>query len=235
MTLKPDASQIKHNFGLIATSYDRANDVMTAGLLRKWRARLVQLSDIRPGYNVLDTATGTGDLAFLFESRVGPAGHVVGLDFCPEMLAVAQTKAIRRQSRVDWVSGDVMALPYADRLFHLATISYGIRNVAEPGRALSELARVVRPGGKVMILETGMPEPGLWKTIYTAYFERLLPRIGGAVSGHQGPYRFLQRSTLMFPSGAGFLDWMAQTNQFQDLAFEPLWGGISYLYHGVVA
>ncbi len=234
MHIQPDAKKIKRNFGLISQGYDRANDVMTAGLLRKWRSRLVALSGVRAGVDVLDTATGTGDLAFLFEQRLGSAGTIIGLDFCPAMLDVAKQKASQRHSNVTWMVGDVLSLPYASQRFDIATIAYGIRNVEAPLAALQELARVVVPGGAVLVLETGSPPPGLWRTLYTAYFKTVLPVIGGAISGHKGPYQFLQQSSLTFPAGGQFLDWMHQTGRFQDAVYEPLLGGVSYLYKGIV-
>jgi demethylmenaquinone methyltransferase/2-methoxy-6-polyprenyl-1,4-benzoquinol methylase len=234
MPIQPDAEKIKRNFGLISQGYDRANDVMTAGLLRSWRSRLVVQSGARPGMSVLDTATGTGDLALLFERCVGASGTVVGLDFCPEMLAVAQQKARRRRSSVTWMVGDVLNLPYVAQRFDIATIAYGIRNVVAPIAALQELARVVKSGGVVLVLETGSPPPGLWRTLYGAYFKTILPVIGGVISGHRGPYQFLQRSSVAFPSGTPFLDWMHQTEMFQSTEFEPFLGGVSYLYKGIV-
>lgn len=234
MPMQPDAEKIKRNFGLISQGYDRANDVMTAGLLRKWRARLVALSGVRPGGDVLDTATGTGDLAFLFEQRLGASSTIIGLDFCPEMLDVAKQKARQRHSTVAWIVGDVLCLPYLSQRFDVATIAYGIRNVEAPITALRELARVVKPGGAVLILETGSPPPGLWRTLYTTYFKTVLPVIGGAISGHKGPYQFLQQSSLTFPSGDPFLAWMHQTGRFQEAMYEPLLGGVSYLYKGIV-
>lgn len=234
MPLQPDAEKIKRNFGLISQGYDRANDVMTAGLLRQWRARLVALSGASPGADVLDTATGTGDLAFAFERRPGASGTIIGLDFCLEMLDVAKQKARQRHSNVTWMVGDVLHLPYASQCFDIAAIAYGIRNVEAPLTALRELARVVKPGGAVLILETGSPPPGLWRTLYSAYFKTLLPVIGGVIAGHKGPYQFLQRSSLTFPSGSQFLDWMHQTGGFQSAMYERLLGGVSYVYKGVV-
>ncbi len=229
IAMQPDAVKIKRNFGLISRGYDRANDVMTAGLLRKWRARLVALSGARPGAVVLDTATGTGDLAFVFEQYLGVSGTVVGVDFCPAMLDVAKQKARQRRSAVAWMVGDVLNLPYVSQRFDIAAMAYGIRNVESPVAALEELARVVVPGGAVLILETGSPPPGLWRTVYTAYFKTLLPVIGGMISGHKGPYQFLQRSSLTFPSGEPFLAWMAQTGKFQHARYQRLLGGASYL------
>jgi demethylmenaquinone methyltransferase/2-methoxy-6-polyprenyl-1,4-benzoquinol methylase len=234
MPIQPDADKIKRNFALISRGYDRANDVMTIGLLRKWRARLVALSGASPGAEVLDTATGTGELAFVFEQYMGGSGTIIGLDFCPDMLDVAKLKALHRQSSVAWMVGDVLNLPYASQRFDIAAIAYGIRNVEAPITALQELARVVKPGGAVLILETGSPPPGVWRTIYSAYFKTVLPVIGGMISGHKGPYQFLQRSSLIFPSGSQFLDCMRQTGRFQDSMYERLLGGVSYLYKGIV-
>ncbi len=234
MPIQPNAEKIKRNFGLIAQGYDRANDVMTAGLLRQWRARLVALSGVMPGLDVLDAATGTGELAFGFEPYLDNTGTIIGLDFCPEMLDVVKRKARRRRSGVMWIVGDVMHLPYVSQRFDIAAMAYGIRNVETPVGALQELARVVKPGGAVLILETGSPLPGLWKRLYTAYFKTVLPIVGGAISGHKGPYRFLQRSSIVFPSGEPFLNWMHQTGMFQACMFEPLLGGASYLYKGIV-
>jgi len=234
MPIQPDAEKIRRNFALISQGYDRANEVMTAGLLRKWRVRLVALSGASPGADVLDTATGTGELAFVFEQHLGASGTIIGLDFCPEMLDVAKQKALQRQSSVAWVIGDVLHLPYASKRFDIAAMAYGIRNVETPIAALQELARVVKPGGVVLILETGSPPPGLWRTLYSAYFKTVLPVIGGMISGHKGPYQFLQHSSLLFPSGSQFLDWMHQTGRFQDSMYECLLGGVSYLYKGVV-
>jgi demethylmenaquinone methyltransferase/2-methoxy-6-polyprenyl-1,4-benzoquinol methylase len=127
----------------------------------------------------------------------------------------------------------VLHLPYASNRFDIAAIAYGIRNVEAPLTALQELARVVKPGGTVLVLETGSPPPGLWRTLYSAYFKTVLPRLGGMISGHKGPYQFLQRSSLRFPSGSEFLAWMHLTGSFQDSMYEPLLGGVSYLYKGV--
>lgn len=235
MFIEPNPEIIKRNFGKISETYDVANDVMTLGMLRSWRQKLVDWSGAKPGDAVLDVATGTGDLAFLFRRAVGNEGRVVGLDLTPEMLDVADQKALEKKMKVEWVEGDSMALPFKDNSFDVATISYGIRNVKDPKKALEELARVVKPGGKVLVLETGAPSNHIWRKIYGSYFKNILPTIGGLASnGHFGPYRFLQKSSMAFPSGLEFLNWMQQVTKFGSMDFQSFLGGVSYLYRGVV-
>ena len=235
MFIEPDPQKIKTNFGKIAQGYDRANDVMTFGLLRLWRKKLIEESMVKPGDRVLDTATGTGDLAIAFKRCVGTKGQVVGLDFTPEMIAIAQRKSTKHDLEIDWQVGDVLDLPFGEHDFDISTISFGIRNVQDPRRALQELGRVTTPGGRVLILETGAPENPLWRKLYGGYFTHILPQIGGMISGHKGPYQFLQRSSMAFPTGLGFLAWMQETGVFSDLKFQKLFGGVAYLYVGVVA
>ena len=234
MFIEPDPQKIKTNFGKIAPGYDRANDVMTFGLLRLWRKKLIEESKVQSGDSVLDTATGTGDLAIAFKQCVGPKGRVIGLDFTPEMIAIAERKSAKRNLEIDWQVGDVLDLSFGEGEFDISTISFGIRNVQDPPKALRELARVTKPGGRVLILETGGPDNPLWRKFYGGYFTHVLPVIGGIISGHKGPYQFLQRSSMAFPTGFGFLDWMQGTGEFSNLKFHKLFGGVAYVYVGEV-
>ena len=170
----------------------------------------------------------------MFKKKVGENGNVVGLDLTPEMIEVAKKKSARRKLSVDWRVGDTMDLPFCNNEFDVATISYGIRNVQNPRKVLSELARVVRPGGKVLVLETGLPRNKVWGALYGSYFKNVLPQIGGVLSGHTGPYKFLHKSSVSFPCGISFLDWMQETEQFDKLDFCDFLGGASYLYRGDV-
>lgn len=235
MFIEPNPEIIKKNFGKISKTYDAANDAMTLGLLRLWRQKLIEWSGVNFGDDVLDVATGTGDLAFLFKEKVGMDGRVVGLDLTPEMIEVAQKKNEKKNLNIEWLVGDSMKLPFEDHSFDVATISYGIRNVQDPRKALDELARVTRPGGRVLVLETGAPSNALWNKIYGVYFKTVLPKIGGLVSkGHFGPYEFLQKSSMAFPSGLEFISWMQETGRFEMTEFRSFLGGVSYLYCGVV-
>lgn len=230
----PDEAFVKNLFGTISNTYDRANDVITMGMARLWRRELVDWSVVHEGDWILDCATGTGDLALEFKKAVGPQGTVVGTDFCEEMLAIAPTKADKQNLSVTFELGDVLDLQYPDNKFDISSIAYGIRNVANTQRALSEMARVTKPGGRVMILETGEIENPLLRKAIRMYFEKVVPKLGGWVSGHPEAYEYLQNSSGRFPSGAEFCELMRSTTQFATVEFKSLMGGASYIYKGIV-
>ena len=140
---------IQHMFSVISKRYDLANSILSLGIHHIWKKRLIRESQIRAGQKALDCATGTGDLAFLFEKKLKKTGQVIGSDFCESMLEVAHQRAQRSQSQVKFEVADVMNLPYADASFDVASISFGIRNTQNTQKALSELGRVVKPGGRV--------------------------------------------------------------------------------------
>lgn len=227
----PEATRVRAMFRAIAGRYDRANTVLSAGIHRLWKRRLVRMSAVNRGDRVLDCATGTGDLAFLFADAVGPAGEVVGTDFCDEMLEVAKRKKVPPNVRFE--IADVTALSYPDRSFDVASISFGIRNVEGPLGGIAEMARVVRPGGRVMVLEFGQPQNRLWSAIYQWYSRVVLPRLGGIVSGERGAYDYLQESSSRFPCGEGFVTMMRRAADFETIEWTGLTGGIAYLYRAV--
>jgi demethylmenaquinone methyltransferase/2-methoxy-6-polyprenyl-1,4-benzoquinol methylase len=230
----PPADEIKNLFQSIAHGYDRANDAMTGGMARLWRKKLVLWSDVRPGDKVLDCATGTGDLAIEFAKVVGPRGQVTGTDFCSGMLDHAPGKAMRAGVKVRFEIADAMALPYKDRTFDIVTISYGIRNVADPVKAISEMARVTKSGGRVLILETGDQQNPVLKTAFSWYFRNVVPRIGGWITGKREAYEYLQKSSSQFPSEDRFLDLMRKTGRFRTFDYQSLVGGASFIYKGTV-
>lgn len=230
----PNAEDIKNLFGSISDTYDKANDVITLGLARLWRRQLVRWSGAQPKQNVLDCATGTGDLALEFKKAVGSQGRVAGTDFCEEMLAVAPQKAARLKLEVDFSIADVLDLPFGDGEFDVTSIAYGIRNVSDPKRALCEMARVTRHGGVVMILETGKSKIPVVSQVMNFYFSQLVPRLGGLISGHRSAYNYLQNSSRMFLSGEDFLSLMKSTKVFSHCECRTLMGGASYIYKGVV-
>ncbi len=225
--------EVHDMFAEISASYDRANSVLSLGVHHRWRKATVRLSAARTGDSVLDCATGTGDLALEFKRAVGSEGRVVGTDFCADMLAFAPAKAANAGLDVAWEVEDAMQLSYADNTFDVASIAFGIRNVDDPVQALRSMGRVVRPGGRVMILEFGRP---LWwmKPFFTFYSKVVIPLVGGLVSGKRDAYEYLTRTSAAFPTGDEFLALMDESGMYADRRTIPLTGGIAYLYIGVV-
>ncbi len=230
----PRADQVRTMFNDIAENYDLANTVMSAGVHHLWRKSLVRWSGAKTGQKVLDCATGTGDLAIEFKTVVGTEGTVIGTDFSPGMLAPAPAKAQKRGLDIRFEQADVTALPYPDAMFDISSISFGIRNVENAGKGLSELARVVRPGGVVMVLEFGQPQTPGFKQAYEFYSKHILPRVGGWVTGRRQAYEYLQDSSAMFPCREGFIDMMKKTGRFESCDYRPATFGIAYLYKGIV-
>jgi demethylmenaquinone methyltransferase/2-methoxy-6-polyprenyl-1,4-benzoquinol methylase len=230
--LQPKASEpqtIQSMFGSIAPYYDLANTVLSAGIHALWKRTLVKTSTAPTRARILDCATGTGDLAFLFEKKV-PGAQVTGCDFCEPMLEKAREKASKRGSQVHFQWADATDLPFDTGIFDVASISFGIRNVSRPQQALQELGRVVKPGGKVLVLEFGQPESRLMNHLFRFYSQHLLPRIGGWLSGERQAYQYLQESSAQFPCGPEFLKLADQTGLFEKTTYRTFQGGIAYLY-----
>lgn len=224
------AEFVKNLFGDISETYDTANDVITFGMARLWRKKLVSLSEAKAGDKILDCATGTGDLALAFKRVVGETGQVIGSDFCPGMLAVAPDKAKKFNLDVTFELGDVLNLKYANQEFDICSIAYGIRNVANVAKALQEMARVTKPGGYVMILETGEIENPVLRKGIRFYFEKFVPKLGGWVSGKPEAYEYLQVSSGQFPSKEDFCLVLDAVKCFSEVSCTTLMGGASYIY-----
>ena len=212
-------------FDRIAPVYDGMNRVMTAGLDLRWR-RLAATSVVRPGDRVLDAACGTGDLA-LADRRAG-AVTVTGVDFSQRMLEQARRKA----PSLDWVEGDLLALPFGDGEFDAATVGFGVRNVADLEGALAELRRVLRPGGRLAILEITRPR-GLLRPFFALWFDRAVPALGRLLPGGTA-YSYLPASVARFP-GAEELAALMTRAGFARVEFRLLAGSIVALHTGVVA
>ena len=216
-------------FDRIAARYDAMNRVLSFGLDRGWRRRTVRALALGAAPRVLDLATGTGDLAFDI-ARMHPDATVIGLDPSRQMLAVAQTKLDRRglAGRITLVEGDAQRLPYRDGEMDAATIAFGIRNVPDRLLALREMARVVRPGGRVAILELGEPRRGFMAKAALFHTRHVVPRLGALLSGAR-EYKYLQRSIAAFPPSAEFAALMGQAG-LHVIEVVPLTFGVCTLY-----
>lgn len=227
------SEKVRTMFADIAEDYDRINTVLSFGVHHRWRKRAIKESGAKQGDHVLDCATGTGDLAIAFKQKVGKDGYVMGTDFCAPMIEPAPAKAAKRGLEIDFEVADAMNLPYKDNTFDIASIAFGIRNVDEPVIALQEMARVVKPGGRVVVLEFGQPK-GLIKGPYNLYSQSIMPTVGGWLSGNREAYTYLPRTSATFPAGKKFLKLMEESNAFIDYRAVRLTGGIAYVYVGLV-
>jgi demethylmenaquinone methyltransferase/2-methoxy-6-polyprenyl-1,4-benzoquinol methylase len=215
------ADDVRLMFDRISPVYDAMNRLMTAGLDGRWR-RLAAAAVVRPGDRVLDACSGTGDLALAARER---GGDVTGLDFSQAML----DRARRKSREVEWVQGDVLALPFADATFDVATVGFGIRNVADLEAALRELARVLRPGGRLACLEITQPS-GFLRPFFRLWFDRLVPLAGKLLPGGAA-YTYLPASVRRFP-GPGDLAAACERAGFTDVSWRPLAGGIVAIHVG---
>ncbi len=219
-------------FDAIAPRYDLLNRLLSLGIDQRWRRRLVQSLKLRPGAQVLDHATGTADLALLI-ARLSPGVHVVGVDPSSEMLRVGRAKVTRAglDERITLREGDAENLVgIADQTFDAVSMAFGIRNVPDRARALKELARVTRPGGRIAILELSEPQGTLVGPLARLHVHRVVPWLGGLLSGSR-EYRYLQRSIAAFPPPHAFAQLMAGSGM-QVEGVEPLTFGVCHLYVG---
>lgn len=217
-------------FSDIAESYDLGNDVISFGMHRLWKRRLVRELGVEQGNRALDVATGTGDIARLVAARTGSGGEVIGVDFSAAMIARARSLGSNAMLPVRFEIGDCLDLRFATSSFDVATISYGIRNVDDPVAGLREIARVLRPGGRLGVLETGAPE-GAWGQVYGLYCRSVVPFVGGLVSGNEDAYDYLNRTSARFPWGDAFVEMMKSAG-FGTVRSIPLLGGAAWIYVG---
>ncbi len=218
------SAEVRKMFASIAGRYDAANDVLSLGVHKGWRREAVRLSGAAPGQHVLDCATGTGDLALQFHNA---RCKVVGTDFCAEMLGPA-----RRKGALDLAVADAQQLPFPDARFDVASIAFGIRNVDDPVRCLREMARVVRPGGRVVVLEFGQPR-GAFGALFRAYSRGVMPLVGGLLTGNRAAYEYLPRTAARFPAGERFLALMDEAGAFERRSAHPLTFGTAFVYVGI--
>jgi demethylmenaquinone methyltransferase / 2-methoxy-6-polyprenyl-1,4-benzoquinol methylase len=226
------AGRVQGVFNSVASKYDVMNDVMSMGIHRIWKDAMMDWLAPRPGQKLLDVAGGTGDIAFRFLKRAG-AGHATVLDLTEPMLIEGRKRAEADQmaDSLDWIVGDAMALPFAANTFDVYTISFGIRNVTRPQEALNEAFRVLRPGGRLMVLEFSQLPNAAMQKAYDAYSFNVIPRMGQMIAGDRDSYQYLIESIRNFPDQDTFLG-MLRTAGFGNAAYRNLSFGIAALHSG---
>ncbi len=218
-------------FDRIAPRYDLMNRLMSGGLDRRWRRLAAAAADVSLGSRALDVCTGTGDLAFELARRVGASGAVIGVDFSEQMLERARDKGAARGSSVDFQQADALELPFPDDAFDAATVAFGARNLADLDRGLAEMARVVRPGGTVVVLD--ITTPRRLRALHGLWFDRLVPRVGALVGRDGAAYGYLPASAKRFPQPEALAELMTDAG-LRDVHHRSFMGGIVAMHHGRV-
>jgi demethylmenaquinone methyltransferase/2-methoxy-6-polyprenyl-1,4-benzoquinol methylase len=219
-------------FDRIAGRYDLLNSIMSARMHHRWRARTVELADPPPGGRALDVCCGTGDLALELRRRMGSGAHVTGVDFSEEMLELAREKSRSQGLDVSYVSGNALELAFPDSSFDVATVGFGVRNLVDLNRGIGELARVVRPGGRVAILEITTPRRPPLSWFYSIWFFRIVPLLGVLTRDRQA-YSYLPESVRRFPPAPALAELMHATG-LRDVRYTLLAGGIVAIHVGTV-
>ena len=226
------AGLVRGVFTSVASRYDVMNDLMSGGVHRLWKDAMMDWLAPRPGQSLLDVAGGTGDIAFRFLSRA-PGARATVLDLTEAMLAEGRRRAeaTRHADALSWVAGDAMALPFPDRSFDRYTIAFGIRNVTRPEGALAEAHRVLKPGGRLLVLEFSRVPNALLRRAYDAYSMNVIPRIGQVVAGDRSSYQYLVESIRRFPDQARFAA-MVEAAGFDQVRHRNLTQGVAALHSG---
>jgi demethylmenaquinone methyltransferase/2-methoxy-6-polyprenyl-1,4-benzoquinol methylase len=226
------AGRVQGVFGSVASKYDVMNDAMSLGIHRIWKDAMMDWLAPRPGQSLLDVAGGTGDISFRFLKRAGH-GHATVLDLTEPMLIEGRKRAEadRMADSLDWVVGDAMALPFADNSFDVYTISFGIRNVTRPQEALNEAFRVLKPGGRLMILEFSQIPNEMMQKVYDLYSFNIIPQLGKVIANDRDSYQYLVESIRQFPDQETFLE-MVKAAGFEQAKYRNLTMGVACLHSG---
>ena len=227
------SEEVRVMFSEISESYDKMNDLFTFNMHNGWKKKLVKLTGAKSGDKVLDCASGTGDLAFEFKKVVGDSGKVLATDFCDDMLKYVEPKGKKLNLDVEVEFADAMNLHYEDNAFDIVSISYGIRNVDDTPTALKEMARVVKSGGKIAVLETGQPSK-LLRPFFNIMTKFLMPLMGKLIAGNKSAYQYLSDTALEYPYGKEFVKILQDTGKFDNIISKPMFMGASYIYIATV-
>ncbi|MEI6089262.1 MAG: bifunctional demethylmenaquinone methyltransferase/2-methoxy-6-polyprenyl-1,4-benzoquinol methylase UbiE [bacterium] len=225
--------QIDNMFSQIAKKYDIMNDILSFGIHKIWKDKTVKLSEVKLNDKVLDCASGTGDLAIKFKQKVGTSGKVIASDYNNDMLNIAKEKFKKWEYDIDVLQADAQNLPFEDDSFDVCSIGFGIRNVDSPEICIKEMARVVKSGGKVVILEFGQPK-GFFKYLYAIYNKTILPLMAKIIANNGFAYDYLTDTASKFPCREEFLDIMRKSEILKEVEFTTLTFGIAYIYVGTV-
>lgn len=225
------AAKVNDLFAAIAPRYDFINDLQSFGLHRRWKNRLVRLADVRPGQCALDVCCGTGDIA----NRLAEAGaQVTGLDFSAPMLAVARQRHAQNAGSApppEFIQGDAMKLPFADAAFDVVTVGYGLRNLASWQTGLTEMLRVAKPGGRVLVLDFGKPDNALWRSLYFTYLRLCVPVLGLVFCRNAAAYAYILESLKHYPAQNGVAAKMREL-RMANVRIVNLLGGVMSINYG---
>ncbi|SNY59512.1 demethylmenaquinone methyltransferase / 2-methoxy-6-polyprenyl-1,4-benzoquinol methylase [Arsukibacterium tuosuense] len=226
-------SLVANVFHSVAAKYDIMNDVMSLGIHRLWKRFTLDCSGVRPGQQVLDLAGGTGDIAALFSRRVGPSGKVVLADINESMLNVGRDKLrdLGLINNIEFVQANAEALPFADNSFDIISIGFGLRNVTDKAAALKSMFRVLKPGGRLLVLEFSKPEQQWLSKVYDMYSFKLLPAMGQLIANDKESYQYLAESIRMHPDQETLKTMMVEAG-FAEVSYHNLTGGIVALHRG---
>ena len=228
------AGKVADVFHSVAGSYDLMNDLMSGGIHRLWKRMTIEMSGVRKGHKVLDIAGGTGDLAAKFSRIVGPEGTVVLADINDSMLKVGRDRLVDRGivDNVQFSQADAQHLPFPDNTFDVITIAFGLRNVTDKDMALRSMLRVLKPGGKLLILEFSTPKNPVLSKVYDTYSFSILPKLGKLFANDADSYQYLAESIRMHPDQNTLLE-MLTTAGFANADFHNMTGGVVALHYGV--
>ncbi len=227
------SEEVKKMFADISGKYDFMNTFLSFGMHKIWRKRAVRYAGTKAGDNVLDCASGTGDLAIEFKKKTGNSGRVVAQDFCKEMLDIINPKAKKEKVYIEVETGDVQNLNHPDNTFDISSIAFGLRNLDDPLKGLKEMARVVKSSGKVVILETGQPGKRLY-LFYKIYSKYFMPLAGKILAGNKSAYAYLPDTASRFPFGEKLVELIKSTEMFNEIKFYPQSFGVAYIYVATV-